>query len=99
VIVAVIAMWMVKASIHEIINMVAVRHSLMAAVGPVPMTCLMAGGAALGIAAVRIPIGHGNHMLFGATALGMLKAPVIEVIDVAFVLHGEMAASGAMNVQ
>jgi hypothetical protein len=38
-------------------------------------------------------------MLFGATVLGMLKAAVIKVIDVAFVLHGEMATSGAMNVQ
>jgi hypothetical protein len=99
VIVAVIAVRMMETPIHEIIDMVAVGHGFMAAVGAVPMPGFVAGGVVLGIAAVRIPVGHGDHMLLGAAVLGMLKAAVIEVIDVAFVLDGEMATSGTMNVR
>jgi hypothetical protein len=94
VIVAVIAVRMMEASIHEIIDMVAVGHGFMAAVGPVPMLCLVAGGMVLGIAAIRIPIGHGDHMLRYAAVVGMLEPTVVEVMA-----HGKMAASGTMNVR
>jgi hypothetical protein len=93
-----IAVRVMKAPVHDIIDMVAVRHGFIAAVGAVSMRGLMAGGVVLGIAAVRIPVGHADHMPRGMAFLRMFEATVIEVIDVAFMLHGEMAASGAMNV-
>jgi hypothetical protein len=99
VVVAVIAVRMMQPPIHEIIDMVAVRQGFVAAVGAVPVPRLVAAGVVLGIAAVRIPVGHADHMPLGAAFLRMLEATVIEVIDVAFMLHGEMAASGAMNVR
>jgi hypothetical protein len=94
-----IAVRMMQAAIHEIIDVVAVRHGFMTAVGPVPVACLVTGGVVLGIAPVRIPVGHGDNVLLGAAVLGMLEAAVIEVIDMAFMPYGEMAASGAMNVR
>lgn len=88
VIVAVIAVWMMQTAIDEIIDMVAMRHGLMTAVGAVPMPRLVAGRVVLGIAAVRIPVGHRDHMLLYAAMLGMFEAAVIEVIDVAIVPDG-----------
>lgn len=99
VIVAVVAMRMMQAAVDEVIDMIAVGHDFVAAIRPVAMRRLVAAGVMLRIATVRIAVAHGDHMLLGATGLAMLKASMIEIIDMAFVLHGEMAASGAMNVR
>jgi hypothetical protein len=98
VVIAVVAVWMMQAAVHQIVYMIAMRHSFVATTRPVPMRRLVTGRVILRIAAVRIAVAHGNHMMLGAATLGMLKATVIEIIGVAFVPHGEMAASGAMNV-
>jgi hypothetical protein len=92
-----VAVRMMQAAVHEIIDMVAMRHGLVAAVGSMTVCRIVAGGVVLWIAAIRIALAHGDHMTLGAAVLGMLQAAVIEIIDVAFVLHGEMTAGGAMN--
>jgi hypothetical protein len=99
VVVAVIAVRMMQPAVHEIVGVVAVRNAFMAAVRPVSVGRLVAGRVMLWIAAVRVPVGYRNYMLLGTPVLGMLKTAMIEVIDVAFMLHGEMTASAAMNVR
>jgi hypothetical protein len=93
-----VAVRMMKAPVHEIIDMVAVRHRFVAAIRPVPMRRLVASGVVLRIATIGVHVAHCDPMLMGPTALAVFKAAVIEVIDVAFMLHGDVAASGAMNV-
>jgi hypothetical protein len=99
VVIAVVAVRMMEPAIHEIIDMIAMRHGFVAATRPMPMRRLVAGSVMLRITAVRIAIAHRDHMMVSAASLGVLKATVIEIIDVAFVPHGEMATSGAMNVR
>ncbi len=99
VVVAVIAVRTMQAAVHEIVDMIAMRHGFVAAIRPVAMRRFVAGCVMLRIAAVRIPVAYGNHMLLGAAALGMLKSAVGDIIDVAFMPHGKMAASGAVNVR
>jgi hypothetical protein len=99
VIVAVIAVRMMQPAVDQIIDVIAMRHGFMAAIRPVPVRCVVAAGVELWIAAVRIAVTDGDDMLFGAAVLGMLKVAVIQIIDVAVMLHGEMAASGAVNVR
>jgi hypothetical protein len=99
VVVAVIAVRMMQSAVHEIVGVVAVRHRFMAANRSVPVRRLVAGRVTLWIAAVRVPVVYRNHMLLGTPVLGMLKTAMIEVIDVAFMLHGEMTASAAVNVR
>jgi hypothetical protein len=94
-----IAVWMVQPAVDQIVDVVAMRHGFMAAIGPVPVRRVVASGMELRIAAVRIAVAHGDDMLLGATVLGMLKVAMIEVIDVAVMLDGEMAARGAVNVR
>jgi hypothetical protein len=94
-----IAVRMVQPAIDQIVDMVAMRHGFMAAIRPVPVCRIMAAGAQFRIAAVRIAIVHRDDMLLDAAMLGMLEVAVIEVIDVAVMLDGEMAASGAVNVR
>ncbi len=99
VIVAVIAVRMVQPPIDQIIDMVAVGHGFVAAIGTVPMPGRVTGRVAFGIAAVGIAVADRNHMLLDAAMVEMFKMAVIEIIDVAFMPHGEMAASGAMDVR
>lgn len=93
-----VAMRMMKAPAHEIIDMVAVRYGFVAAIRPVPMRRLVASGVVLRIATIRIHVAHRDPMLMGPTALAVFEAAVVEVIDVAFMLHGDVAASAAVNV-
>jgi hypothetical protein len=99
VVVAVIAVWVMQPALDKVVDVVAMRHGFMAAIRPMPVRCVVAAGAKLRITAVRIAVIHGDDMLLGAAVLGMLKVAVIKVIDVTFMLHGEMAASGAVDVR
>jgi hypothetical protein len=63
VIVAVVAVLVVKVAGDAIIHMVAVRHCLMAAARPVHMARLMPTAAMVGGAAFRIVAGNLDHML------------------------------------
>jgi hypothetical protein len=99
VIVAMVAMRVMQAPADEIIDMVAMRHRLVAAVGPVTVRSIVTRGVVLGIAAIRIRVAHGDRMLLRPAALAMLKMAVVEVIDVAFMLDGEMAAVRAVHMR
>lgn len=98
VVIAVVAVRMMEPAVHQIVDVGSMRHGFVAAIRPVPMCCLVAGRMMLRIALVGIAVAHGNHMMLGAAGLGMLQAAVVEIIDVAFVPHRQMAASGAVNV-
>jgi hypothetical protein len=98
VVVAVVAMRMMQAPIYEIVDVIAMRHSFVAAIRPVPVLRLMAAGVMVRIAAVRIPCAHGDDMLIGTARLGVFEPAVIEIIDMAFMLHGDVPAAWAMDV-
>jgi hypothetical protein len=94
-----VAVRVMKAPVHQIIDMVAMRHGLVTAVGPVTVFSIMAGGVVLGIAAIRVHVAHRDRMLMRATALAVFKVAVVEVIDVAFMLHGDVAAARAVDMR
>lgn len=72
VVVAVIAVRMMQTAVHQIVDMIAMRDSFVAAVGPVTVCRIVAARVVVRIAAVRIAVAHGDHMTLGATALEML---------------------------
>lgn len=92
VIVAMIAMWMVKVASHQIIDMVAMGYSLVAAeftmlVGVVVAVASVAGSAISGVFA-----GHFNRMFHHAGFGLVVQMPIVEVIHMVTVLHSGMAA-------
>jgi len=99
VVVAVVAMRMMQAPIYEIVDVIAMRHGFVAAIRPVPVLRLMAAGVMVRIAAVRIPCAHGDDMLIGTAPLAVLEPAMIEIIDMAFMLHGDVPAAWAMDVR
>ena len=95
-IVAVIAVRMVKVSGHAIIHVVAVRHRLVAAAGAVHMapimpTATMVGGAALGVLARDL-----DHMLVDVTLVRMVEMTVMQIVGMATMVHGGVSAPRSM---
>lgn len=99
VVVAVIAMRMMQTPVYEIVDVIAMRHGFVAAIRPVPVLRLVAGGVMVRIAAARIPCTHADDMLIGTAPLGVFEPAMIEIIDMAFVLHGDVPAAWAMDVR
>lgn len=93
-IVAVIAVGVVKRPIDEIVHMVAVRNLLMAAVGAVDV--IRGVRSAHWRAAVRIRAAHGDDVLVNVVAVRVVKVPVVQVVDVSVVLNCGVAATGSV---
>ena len=97
-VVAVIAVGMVQVALHQVIHMIAVGHGLVAAPRAVPVTGLMALVVA-GRAALRVLRADLQRMfLHQRGADGVVQVAVVQVIDVALMLDGGVAAAGAVLV-
>jgi hypothetical protein len=94
-----IAVRVMKAAVHQIVDVVAVRHGLVAAVRSVTVCGIVAGGVMPGIAAIRIHLIHRDRVPICSTVLAVFKVAVVEVIDMAFVPDGEVAAVRAVHMR
>lgn len=92
-IVAMAVMHMVQPAIDKEVDMVAVRHRFMAATGAMNMGAGSAGGAATGIGRA-----HRDHMFIDMITMDMMQMAIVQIIDMAIMLHGDMAAAGAVLV-
>jgi hypothetical protein len=95
VIVTVIAVQMVQVAINEIIDMVAVRHRLVAAIRAVPVSTLVTAAIMVGCAALRVLCTYFQDMVLNkrraSGANRIMEAPVVEVIEMLDVFNGGMA--------
>ncbi|HTV28034.1 MAG TPA: hypothetical protein VMF32_09650, partial [Xanthobacteraceae bacterium] len=78
--------------VHEIVNMIAVRHGLVSAVGAMGMVWLMTSTPVIRRADLRVRLRHLDHMLVHVVAMRMVQMPVMQIVDVIAVPHGGMAA-------
>ena len=95
-IVAVFAMRVVQMIADPVIDMVAMRHRVMAAAGTVNMTGFMPGAAMVRGAAFRVLARHREHVLVAVIAVRVVQMAVVQVIDMAVMAHGLMPAAGAV---
>ena len=95
-IVAVIAVRVVKMAGDPIVHMVAVWHGIVAASGPVDMTRVVPTAAMVGGAAVGVLAGHLDHMLVDMTFVRVVEVTIVQVIGVAAVTHGWVATARAV---
>jgi hypothetical protein len=97
-IVAMIAVWMVKSAVNEIVHMVAVRNRLVAAAGAMVMFPCVAQLAFELPTSVRVGLGDGDHMLFDAVTLLVAQVAIMNVIDVSVVFDCCVTASRTVRV-
>lgn len=91
---------MMQAAIHQIADMVAMRHGLVPASGAMDMAGVMIEGVTAYRCTVHwIRVGYVNDMLVDVIAMRMVQMTIVQVVHVITVLHGRMTTAGAVNVR
>ena len=90
-IVAVIAVRVMQVAVHEIVDVIAVRHCFV----PTARTMLVSA-ADIRRAALGIGRTDPDDMLVDMVAMHVMQMPLVKIIDVSVMAHGRMAAAGAM---
>lgn len=84
---------MVQPAIDEIIDMIAMRHGFVAAIRPMHMATGQFGRAAIGIGGR-----HRDHMFINMVAVNMMKMAIMQIIHMAIVMDGGVAAARAVDM-
>ena len=93
-VVAVVAVLVMQAAVDDVVDVVAVRYGFVAATFAVNVA--VAGVNRM--AAVRVGFIDAQGVLVVVAVVFMVQVAVVQIIDVAFVLDGSVAAVCAVNV-
>ena len=93
-VVAVIAVFVMQTAVDDVVNMIAVRYGFVAATFAVNV----AVAAVNRMAAVRVGFIDAQCMLVVVTVVLMVQVAVVQIINVAFVFDGSVAAVCAVDV-
>lgn len=97
-IVAVVAVRMVQVALDEVVHVVAVRHSFVAAA----RAMLVVGGMGLAVvvrsACVGILRAHFDRMLVIVALVGVMEVAVVQIVDVTVVFDSGVPAAGAVDM-
>jgi hypothetical protein len=89
-----VAMSMVKSTVDEVVDVIAVRHRFVSAAG----TVLMPMATNLGRATIGVSFTDFDDVLFNKLAVRMVEMAVLQVVYVVSVTDSEMPALGAVMV-
>lgn len=95
-VVAVAAVGVMQVAIDQVIDVVAMRHRLVAATGAMNVAGLMGTAVVIRRATVRVGRGDLNHVLVDMVAVRMMEMPIVQMIHVTRMAYGGMAAAGAV---
>lgn len=89
-----------QAPIHEITNVIAMRHRFMTATGTVNVFGIMTQGIAADLSAtIRVGRGHLNRMFIDMILMRMMKTPIMQIVDMVTMAHRRMTAIRSMHVR
>jgi len=88
---------MVQNAIHQVINMVAMRHGFVATVGTVSVR-LLSTTVVFRCTFLRIRRTHCNLVVVHMIVVGEMQVAIVNIIDVAVVLYRCVPAVWAMHV-
>ncbi len=91
-VVTMVAMLVVQTPIHQVVDVVAMRHGLMPATGTVDVAGVVSGAALATRAAVRIALADLDHVLVHVIDVRMMQMAIMQVIHMTVVAHGGVAA-------
>jgi hypothetical protein len=98
VVVAVALVDVVEVVPDQVVDVVAVRHGRVAAVGTVNVTAVVVGARVIGRAAFRVGSVDGNGAFVDVIAVHLMQVPIVEIVDVTGVTNGGVPAAGTVNV-
>jgi hypothetical protein len=97
-IVAMVAVRVMKMPFDQVVHVIPVGHSFMPASRSMHMGLVVRAAAVLGCALVRIGLRYFNPMFIDVIAVHMVQVPIMQVINVAGVADGRVTTIGSMNV-
>ena len=83
---------------HQIVDVIAVGHGLMAAAGAVHVARLMAAAVVLGGAGSGVAGGNGDGVLVHVAVMRVVQMAAHQIVHMAVVADGRVAAAGAVGV-
>jgi hypothetical protein len=86
-VVAVPAMRVMKMPADDVIEMIPVGRSLVAALGSVSVLLLVTFALVVGRAVVWVGAANGNGVLIDVTAMNVMQMAVVEIVGVSVVAH------------
>jgi hypothetical protein len=89
---------MMEMAVDKIVNVIAVRHGFVATPHAVPVFGAMPTAAMLGCACARIGGAYRDDVLVDVIGMHVMKMSIMQVIDMAGMPNGGVAAIGAMLV-
>jgi hypothetical protein len=93
-VVAMVAVRVVKTIVHQVVHVIAMRHRLVAAAGSMFVTLAPDFGSATdGVSFANL-----DDVLFNKLAFRMLQMSVLQIVDVVSVTDGEMTTIGIVHV-
>jgi hypothetical protein len=95
-ILTVAAFGMMQVAVDQVIDMITMRHGLVAATGSVLMALFMAATIVVRNCGCGVSGVDGNHVLVHVPLMKMVQVPVMEIVRVSLVLNRGMSASRAM---
>lgn len=97
-VVAVAVARVVQVAVDEVVDVIAVGHSLMAAVWSVVVCSFVSLARVARLAAGRVGVTDGDDVLVDVVAVWVVQVTIVQVIDVIFVPNGRVTAVGAVIV-
>lgn len=92
-------MVVMQMSADQVVDMIAVRNRLVAAIRAMLMSTLVVVAAVIRRAAIRIAIAYADPMLFYPIAADMMQMPVVQIIGVAVVPHCGVPTIRSMHMR
>ena len=97
-IIAVIAVNVMQMTRNQVVDMIAVGNRLVSATYAMLVALLMAIANVIGSTTCRVGTGGLDHVFINMAFMQEMQVSVVQVIDVAVVLHSDMSAVGTMLV-
>ena len=97
-VIAVVAMDMVQVPVDQIVHMVAVGDGFVPTARPMHVIGVMASALVCRRASIRVGFRHRDDMLVDVVAVGVVQVPVMEVVNVPFMLDGLVTTARAVNM-
>ena len=91
-VVAVPVVRMVEVAVHEVVDVIPMRHGLVPASRTVHVTRLMPVTAVIGRAVGGVRGIDGDPVLVAVIVVRMMQVPLVQVVDVTLVTNGDVAA-------
>jgi hypothetical protein len=98
VIIAVVVVRVMQVILDQVINVIAMRNSLVPAVRAMNVILVVSPTVVVGSAVRRIGAAHLNLVLVDMITLNIVQMAVVKIIDMAIVLHRRMPAGRTMSV-